>query len=116
MASHQGENLDAREEVIALVQELNTGNSREFAFSKDVVLKTALMVAGVNVQFRVTNFTSENMKKVEASWDKTRAALIRAATLLSRYGFSTRSLTAHSVVIPIAYFFALNDVDDSWLE
>ncbi|WP_448627690.1 DUF262 domain-containing protein [Geodermatophilus sp. URMC 64] len=116
MATNQWQNLDAREEVRALVQELNSGGSREFAFSKDVVLKTALMVAGVNLQFRVTNFTSDNMKKVESAWETTRKALIRAATLLSRFGLSTRSLTAHSVVIPIAYFLASKGLDDSYLD
>jgi hypothetical protein len=116
MATNQWENLDAREEVRALVQELNTGGSREFSFSKDVVLKTALMVAGVNLQFRVTNFTQENMKKVEDAWETTRRSLIRAATLLSRFGFSTRSLTAHSVVIPLAYFLAVNELDEAYLD
>jgi hypothetical protein len=116
MATNQWADLDAREEVRALVQELNTGGSREFSFSKDVVLKTALMVAGVDMRFRVTNFTRDNMRKVEGSWTTTRSALIRAATLLDRFGFSTRSLTAHSVVIPIAYFLASKSLDDSYLD
>ncbi len=116
MATNQWEDLDAREEVRALVQELNTGGSREFSFSKDVVLKTALMVAGIDLRFQVTNFTRDNMKKVEGSWSTTRAALLRAATLLSRFGLSTRSLTADSVVIPVAYFFASKGLDDSYLD
>ena len=116
MATNQWQHLDAREEVRALVQELNTGGSREFSFSKDVVLKTALMIAGVDLRFSVTNFTQDNMKKVEDSWDKTRVALIRAATLLSRFGLSTRSLTANSVIIPVAYFLASKALDDSYLD
>lgn len=116
MATNQWRNLDAREEVRALVQELNTGGSREFTFSKDVVLKTALMIAGVDLRFRVTNFTQENMAKVEESWETVRSALIRAATLLSRFGLSTRSLTAHSVVIPVAYYLASKGLDESYLD
>ena len=116
MATNQWEELDAREEVRALVQELNTGGAREFSFSKDVVLKTALMVAGVDLRFQVTNFTRDNMRKVEGSWSTTRAALLRAATLLSRFGLSTRSLTADSVVVPIAYFFASKGLGDSYLD
>lgn len=116
MATNQWQQLDAREEVRALVQEMNTGAARDFSFSKDVVLKTALMVAGVDMRFRVTNFTQDNMKKVESAWTLTRASLLRAAGLLSRFGFSTRSLTAHSVVIPIAYFLAARGLDDSYLD
>lgn len=116
MATNQWQQRDAREEVRALVQELNSGGSREFDFSKDVVLKTALMVAGVDLRFRVSNFTQANMDKVEATWDLTRTSLLRAATLLDRFGLSTRSLTAHSVVIPIAYFLASKGHDDGYLD
>ena len=116
MATNQWQQRDAREEVRALVQELNSGGSREFDFSKDVVLKTALMVAGVDLRFKVSNFTQANMDKVEATWDLTRASLLRAATLLNRFGLSTRSLTAHSVVIPLAYFLASKGHDDSYLD
>jgi len=115
MATNQWQQRDAREEVRSLVQELNSGGSRDFNFSKDVVLKTALMVAEVDVRFRVSNFTQANMDKVEATWDLTRTSLLRAATLLDRFGLSTRSLTAHSVVIPIAYFLASKGHDDGYL-
>lgn len=115
MATNQWQHLDAREEVRALVQELNTGSSRNFNFSKDVVLKTALMVGQVDLRFKVSNFTQDNMKKVEGSWDATRQALLRAATLLSSFGLSTRSLTADSVVIPLAYYIAAKELDDSFL-
>jgi hypothetical protein len=116
MATNQWQQRDAREEVRALVQELNSGGSREFDFSKDVVLKTALMISGVDLRFRVSNFTQANMDKVEATWDLTRASLLRAATLLNRFGLSTRSLTAHSVVIPLAYFLASKGHDDGYLD
>ena len=56
------------------------------------------------------------MAQLEAEWDRTRQALLRAATLLDRAGFSSRSLTAHSVVIPIAYYMARRDLTDSYLE
>jgi Protein of unknown function DUF262 len=116
MATNQWQQLDAREEVRRLVQELNTGGSRQFSFSKDVVLKTALMVAGVDVRFQVSNFTQNNMKRVEVAWEATRRALIRAATLLDHFGFSARSLTAASVVVPMAYYLAKRDVTDTYLE
>jgi hypothetical protein len=74
------------------------------------------MVAGVDLRFRVSNFTQANMDKVEATWDVTRTSLLRAATLLNRFGLSTRSLTAHSVVVPIAYFLASKGHDDGYLD
>lgn len=115
MATNQWEGLDAREEVRRLVHELNTDGARVFSFTKDNVLKTALMVAGVDLRFRVSNFTTENMRKVEQSWPETKKALIRAATLLASFGFNARTLTAHSAVEPIAYYLAHRELGDNYL-
>lgn len=73
------------------------------------------MVGGVDLRFQVSNFTQENMAKVEASWEKTRTSLLRAANLLTGFGLSSRTLTADSVIIPLAYYIASNDLDDSFL-
>ncbi|WP_375386929.1 DUF262 domain-containing protein [uncultured Amnibacterium sp.] len=116
MATNQWTARDAREEVRDLVQEINHGASRDFAFSKDVVLKTALMVAGVNLAFRVGNFTRENMAEVEANWDRTERALLGSASLLASFGYTTQTLTADSVIIPIAYYLARSQHGTHYLE
>lgn len=115
MATNQWTQLDAREEVRGLVQELNTGATRQFGFSKDLVLKTALMIAQVDLRFRVSNFTRENMARVEGSWPQIENALIRAATLMQQFGYSERTLTADSVVIPVAYYLQRRQLGDSYL-
>lgn len=115
MATNQWEGLDAREEVRALVHELNAGGTRQFAFSKDLVLKTALMVAGVDLRFRVSNFTQANMSKVETVWPDVKKALVRAANLIDQFGFSERTLTADSVLVPVAYYLHRRRLGDSYL-
>jgi hypothetical protein len=115
MATNQWQHRDAREEVRALVQQLNTGGPREFSFSKDMVLKTALLIANVDVRFRVSNFTQDNMKKVETAWDQTRDSLLRAATLMDTFGFSSRTLTADSVVVLLAYYLHRRSLADGYL-
>jgi hypothetical protein len=79
------------------------------------VLKTALLIADVDVRFRVSNFTQDNMKKVEAAWDQTRDSLLRAATLLDMFGFSSRTLTADSVLLLLAYYLHRRGVTDGYL-
>lgn len=116
MATNQWKDLDAREEVRSLVQELNTGGSRQFSFSKDLVLKSALMMAGVDMRFRVSNFTKANMAKVEYEWLEIEKALLRAANLLRSFGFSSGNMTADSVVVPLAYYLFRRGVTDSYLE
>ncbi|WP_311877553.1 DUF262 domain-containing protein [Microbacterium forte] len=95
---------DARAAVHGLVDELNqTGNG--FGFSRDTVLKSGLVIADVgDIGFKVKNFTSANMAKLEAGWDSLSTSLQVAVGLLSDFGLSGGSLTADSVLIPVAYY------------
>lgn len=116
MATNQWRDLDAREEVRSLVAEINSNAGRQFSFSKDVVLKTALTIADVDVRFKVTNFTQSNMAKVEEAWPQIKGALLRAATLLQQFGYNERNLTANSVIVPLAYYLHLRGATDSYLD
>ncbi|MER3393368.1 MAG: DUF262 domain-containing protein, partial [Microcella pacifica] len=106
MATNQWTGLDAREEVRSLVDDINSGGSRDFGFSKDVVLKSALMIADLNLGFRVANFTRENMARVEQEWDSIRESLVGASALLSIFGYNRQTLSADSVIIPLAYYLS----------
>lgn len=116
MATNQWKELDAREEVRSLVSDLNSNAGRQFSFSKDVVLKTALTIAGVDMRFKVSNFTQANMAKVEKAWPQIEGALLRAATLLQQFGYNERNLTANSVIVPIAHYLHLRGAGDSYLD
>lgn len=116
MATNQWQELDAREEVRSLVSELNSNAGRQFSFTKDVVLKTALTITDVDLRFKVSNFTQTNMAKVEEGWPQIEGALLRAATLLQQFGYSERNLTANSVIVPIAYYLHLRGAGDSYLD
>ncbi|MDR1633998.1 MAG: DUF262 domain-containing protein [Bifidobacteriaceae bacterium] len=115
MATNQWKGLNAREEVEALAKELNTEGGRQFGFTKDLVLKAALMVGGVDHAFRLSNFTQANMAKVEAAWPRAREALIRAADLLRQFGFVRENLTAPYAVVPLAYHLSTRAASDSYL-
>ena len=45
-----------------------------------------------------------NLLSMEQQWVGIRSALLTSAELLGSFGYSERTLTAHSVVIPIAYY------------
>jgi hypothetical protein len=116
MATNQWKELDAREEVRSLVGALNVNGGRQFSFTKDIVLKTALTIAGLDVRFKVSNFTQANMGKVEEAWPEIESSLLRAATLLQQFGYNERNLTANSVIIPIAYYLHQRGVSDAYLD
>jgi len=104
IATAQWTERDAREEVLGLVDGLNS-TGQGFNFSKDAVLKAALVLAGVgDFAFRVKNFNRTNMALLNEHWDAIAESLQLAADLLADFGLSDATLPAASVLIPIAYY------------
>jgi Protein of unknown function DUF262 len=115
IATAQWTERDARETVNDLVDSLN-GNGQGFGFSKDLVLKAGLVMTDAgDVRFKVANFNRPNMAKLEGEWDRIASALSIGARLLGSFGFSERTLTAHSVLTPIADYLFRRGVDESYL-
>lgn len=106
---------DARQEIHTLVDELNeTGDG--FAFSKDLVLKAGLMLAGIgSVGFKVENFNRQNMEKLEQQWPEIKHSLKLAVQLLASFGFSEKTLRADSAILPIAYYIRHRKLDGKYL-
>ncbi len=102
IATAQWSERDARAVIYGLVDELN--RNLRFGFSKDLVLKAGLVLAGVkDVRFKVTNLNRTNMRTLEQQWDGVARSLTVSADLLSRFGFSDETLAADSPLIPVAY-------------
>ncbi|MCY4079592.1 MAG: DUF262 domain-containing protein [Caldilineaceae bacterium] len=106
---------DARQEIHDLVDELNSTGAG-FNFSKDLVLKAGLMLSDIgSVGFKVDNFNSENMEIFESNWEKIRRALILTVRLVESFGFTDRSLTAHSAILPITYYLFKKNPGETFL-
>lgn len=116
MATNQWDTLDAREEVRSLVSDLNGAAGRDFDFTKDNILKSALMISDLPLRFAVSTFTKENMAIVEKNWDLTKRSLLSAAALLKSFGFSSQNLSAHSVIVVLAHYMSKVDSPDTYVE
>lgn len=92
---------DAREEVYGLVEYLNT-QCGSFSFSKDFVLKTALVFSDGDVRFKAVNIRKR--EGLENIWQKVEDYLKIAVRLLRDLGFTWQTLTAANAVIPLAYY------------
>ena len=105
---------DARAAVHNLVDSLNkTGQG--FDFSQDTVLKSGLVLADVgDIGFKVKNFTTGNMEKLDAKWDSISSSLQTAVGLLSDFGLSGPTLSADSVLIPVAYYIHRRGLTDAY--
>ena len=113
--STREDEVDARQAVRGLVEDLNN-IGQGFDISKDLVLKAGLMLADIqSVAFRVTNFNSKNMATLEEQWPQVDRSLRAATELLSSYGLSRQNLAAHSVLIPVAYYFRKRRLDEHYV-
>lgn len=114
IATAQWKNRDARDAIHGLVDMINdTGMG--FSFSQDVVLKAGLMLAGIgDIGFKVKNFTAENMAVLDREWDAISDSLKLAVGLLSDFGLSDSTLSAKSVVIPVAYYVHARGLTESY--
>lgn len=117
VAVAQWNKYDARDEIHNLVDELNSvGGVGRFEFSKDLVLKAGLMLSDIgNVGFKVENFTSKNMAEFESKWISIKEALLLTVRLLSSFGFSAKTISADSAILPIAYYLHLRKLKDTYL-
>ena len=115
IATAQWTKLDARTEIHALVDALNSTRNG-FNVSKDFVLKAGLMLSDISsVGFRVTNFNAANMAVLENNWPRIDRTLRRTFQLAADFGFSGATLGADSALLPLAYFIFRHEEPDALL-
>ncbi len=104
IATAQWQTRDAREVIIEFVESLKQiGNG--FDFSKDFVLKSCLVLSDFSdIAFKVDNFNTENMLRIEENWDTISEAIRGAVVLAASFGFHRDTLTSANALIPIAYY------------
>ena len=96
--------IDARKVIYDLVEELNDVGGK-FTFNKDFVLKSCLVLSDIPaIEFRVSNFTRENMEKIEHNWDAITKTLKETVNLISSWGYSWQTLVSAYAIIPLAYY------------
>ncbi|MGW5663279.1 DUF262 domain-containing protein [Streptomyces sp. NPDC003758] len=114
VATAQWGERDARETIHRLVDELNAVG-QGFAFSKDLILKTGLVLLGKgDIRFKVDNFDRETMTNLEKHWSDIEGALRLGVALLADFGFSGVTLTANSVLIPLAYYLHRRNLGENY--
>ncbi|MCB0536218.1 MAG: DUF262 domain-containing protein [Bacteroidetes bacterium] len=114
IATAQWKDKDAREVIHKFVDSVNSIDPG-FNINKDLVLKSCLVLADLDVKFKVDNFSSENMQVIESQWDSISAAINISFQLIASFGFDSKTLTAYNAVIPIAYFLKKNGIGEEVL-
>lgn len=113
IATAQWKEKDAREVIHEFVDDINS-IGEGFAFNKDFVLKSCLVLADfTDIKFKVDNFTKENMAVIEKNWEKISDSVRKAIELIAKYGYNRDNLISLNAVIPIAYFIQKNNYKDT---
>ncbi|WP_391591890.1 hypothetical protein [[Mycoplasma] cavipharyngis] len=113
IASANWKNIDAREEIKKLVDEVYDIGHPGFIINKDFVLRTFLVLFIDDVKFRLKNFTHENVNKFEKNWIKIRKSIISAFTLFESLGFNDKTFRAKNAAIPIIYYIYHNNLEEN---
>jgi hypothetical protein len=115
LATAQWKSGDARKATHDLVDDLNkTGLG--FDLSKDLVLKTGLMILDAgDIRFHIKNFDPDTMQRLEMDWDHLAQVLRATVELLASFGYSRETLSARSVIIPIAYYLHTRNLGSEYV-
>ena len=114
-ASALWKDYDAREEITDFVDEVN-GIGKGFNINKDFVLKTALVLSGLDMKFKVDNFNKKNMEIIEKSWEDIKRAIYLTVKLIDSFGYSGKTLSSNNALIPIAYHLKKIGLPDKFSE
>jgi uncharacterized protein with ParB-like and HNH nuclease domain len=116
IATAQWKTKDAREEITRFVDDINR-IGEGFEFNKDFVLKSCLVLSDLtDIAFKVDNFNTENMHKIEEKWDSITKSLRIAIELVSSFGYNYQTLTSANAIIPIAYYILKKGNPDNFTQ
>jgi hypothetical protein len=95
---------DFRKELDDLIRHIHQSLDMGFYLERDWILKTCLMLTGSEVRFKVKNFNSEQVEKIQKEWVEIKECIKATFILVRRFGINPQSLTSKNAVIPICYY------------
>ena len=103
-ATAKWKKLNARSEIHDFTDEIrNVGAG--YNFGKDFVLKGALyLTLGLPIQYKVRNFTKDNLELIEDNWENIKENIYATVRLISRFGFGDKNLISTLSLLPIALY------------
>jgi len=95
---------DFRRELDELTKNIYQNNEMGFYIERDWFLKTSLMLIDSDVRFKVKNFTSEEVGKIQQQWSEIKSCIKETFILIRRFGINPQSLISKNAVIPVVYW------------
>ncbi len=103
-ATAKWDKLNARDEISNFTDDINSIGPG-YRFGKDFVLKGSLyLTEDLPIQYKVKNFTKNNLLKIENNWDNIKSFIETSIRQVSRFGFNSKNIIAPIALLPIAFF------------
>lgn len=96
--------VSARQEIYAFVDHINEGLAAKNRLDKDFVMKSCLVLCDLDPRYKVSNFTTANLARIEANWARIKTSLEATLQLVNRFGIDAETLTSLNALLPIAYY------------
>ena len=95
---------EVEEDLTNFLEELN---GTAFAFGRDFILKTSLILIGAGAKYDVMKFRKEkNLKELQNNWDEIKKSIKEIKDFLCKYTFirDDKALPSYLALIPLIYF------------
>jgi|Deesub1362B_J571_1020462.scaffolds.fasta_scaffold01718_5 uncharacterized protein with ParB-like and HNH nuclease domain len=95
---------EVEEDLTNFLEELN---GTAFAFGRDFVLKTSLILIGAGAKYDVMKFRKEkNLRELQNNWEKIKKSIKEIKDFLCKYTFikDDKALPSYLALIPLIYF------------
>jgi uncharacterized protein with ParB-like and HNH nuclease domain len=108
MVTLKWEQYNAKDEIYKFVDLLNNDLPRKNDFDKDFIMKACLVLSGLQVQYRISNFNKHNLGIIEDNWETIKRATEAGVRLINTFGIDRDTLTSSNALIPIIYYLYKN--------
>ncbi len=108
MVTSNWDGMNARDEIFAFVDAVNTQLTRPNDFDKDFIMKSCLVLTDLPVVYKVQNFNNANLELIRSKWGAIKSAVKRGVDLVNSFGIDRDNLTSVNAIIPIIYFLLKN--------
>ena len=102
---------DPRTEFKRLCDLVFTIGNPGFMIDPDFILKTCLVLFSGDIKFRLNNFKTEIVSKIEDNWDRVNLCIEKAFRLIEKWGFNYSNMKARNAVIPIVYYIYTHGIE-----
>lgn len=106
---------DFRKELEDLTKLIHQSNQMGFYVERDWILKTCLMLTDVDVRFKVKNFKTEQVERIQMEWKNIKECIKQTFIFIRRIGINPESLTSKNAVISICYYLYKKQIDGQYL-